>query len=296
MATDQISGMIDFPSCARLTDPAEKFPVIEIDHPACQARVALHGAQIMEWTPTGSQPTLYLSPKSALSEGIAIRGGIPICWPWFGPHPEDSTKPAHGFARTKTWQLIACEDHGASVELRFELRSDATTRALWNHEFLLIAEMRLGSELQLSLTSHNPGTTPFTETASLHTYLAVTDIETIKITGLDGTNFIEKAGGQIQPGHQAGAIQIVGELDRVYSSCGDVVLHDKNRVVHVHKHGSASTVIWNPGREKAASMKDLPLGGFSHFVCIETANALEAAVTLAPGETRVMRTRIHLTD
>ena len=110
----------------------------------------------MEWAPAGHDPVIYLSPAAILEEGKAIRGGIPICWPWFGPHPDDTTKPAHGFVRTRQWALTHCEDDGASVELRFELRSSPDTLAIWPHAFEAIVEIRLGAELHVSLISHNP--------------------------------------------------------------------------------------------------------------------------------------------
>ncbi|BCU76497.1 D-hexose-6-phosphate mutarotase [Luteolibacter sp. LG18] len=284
--------MSDLPACVRLTHPAENYPVLEIEHPSCRAKVALHGAHVMEWTPAGHEPVLYLSPKTGLKEGKAIRGGIPVCWPWFGPHPSDSTKPAHGFARGKFWKLLGCRDEGASVELRFGLKADEQTRALWPHEFEAIVEVRLGAELHVSLAAHNTGTEPWVETAALHTYLTISHVDEIEITGLNGATFLEKAGGLNVPGDQAGPVRIVGEVDRVYDSTADLVLRDDARVIHVHKHGSGSTVVWNPGPEKAATLGDLPLEDYPHFVCIEAANGPGAEVTVAPGAHHVLRTRI----
>ncbi|MFD0893078.1 D-hexose-6-phosphate mutarotase [Luteolibacter ambystomatis] len=285
--------MSELPACVRLTHPAENYPVLEIDHASCRAKVALHGAHVMEWTPAGHDPVLYLSPKTGLKEGKAIRGGIPVCWPWFGPHPTDSSKPAHGFARARFWKLVDCQDEGASVELRFTLKSDEHTRALWPHEFEAIVEIRLGAELHVSLTSHNTGTGPFVETAALHTYLTISHVDAIEIAGLGGSTFLEKAGGLNVPGDQAGPVRIVGEVDRVYASTADTVLTDDDkRTIHIHKHGSGSTVVWNPGPEKAASLGDLPAGDYPHFVCIEAANTPGAEVTVPPGGHHVLRTRI----
>lgn len=283
--------MIPLPNCARFVSEREDYPVLEIAHPSCHARIALNGAHVMEWTPAGHEPVLYLSPTALLEAGKPIRGGIPVCWPWFGPHA-DPAKPAHGFARTTEWALIACEDDGASVDLRFELHSSDETLAIWPHPFEAILEIRLGAELHVSLISHNSGTTAFTETAALHTYLCVDEVSEIAISGLDGASFLEKAAGQNTRGIQEGDVQIVGELDRVYESTKDVTLTDKTRRIHVHKHGSASTVVWNPGPEKAARLGDLPPLDFPEFVCIEAANAPGAEVTVAAGATHVLRTRI----
>lgn len=142
--------MIPLPDCVRIESPSEDYPILEINHSSCRARVAFNGAHVMEWTPAGQEPVLYLSPTTFLENGKPIRGGIPLCWPWFGPHAEDSTKPPHGFVRTRQWALIACEDDGASIDLRFELQSDDESLAQWPHAFEAIVEIRLGAELHLS--------------------------------------------------------------------------------------------------------------------------------------------------
>lgn len=284
--------MIASPACIRLTHPATDYPVLEIDHPSCKARVALHGAHVMEWQPAGHPPVLYCSPETVLREGKAIRGGIPICWPWFNAHPTDPSKPAHGIARNRFWQLTDSQDGGESVDLRFELKADDATRAIWDQAFHAVVEIRLGAELHLSLTSYNAGDTAFRETGALHTYLAVDDIANVKVAGLDGAPFLETAGGRREHGVQAGEIRIEGEIDRIYASTSTVTVRDGARTIRVHKHGSASTVVWNPGPEKAAKLGDLPAADFRRFLCVEAANAPGAEVTVAPGECHVLRTRI----
>jgi glucose-6-phosphate 1-epimerase len=282
--------MIAPPACIRLTHPATDYPVLEIDHPSCKARVALHGAHVMEWQPAGHAAVLYCSPEAVLREGKAIRGGIPICWPWFNAHPTDSSKPAHGIARNRFWQLTDSQDGGESVQLRFELKSDEKTRAIWDQEFHAIVEIRLGAELHVSLTSHNTGNSVFQETGALHTYLAVDDVAEVAVTGLEGAAF--KTVGGRESGIQQGDVRIEGEVDRIYSSVATAVVRDGARTIHVHKHGSASTVVWNPGPEKAAQLGDLPPTDFRRFLCVEAANTPGAEVTVAPGDSHVLRTRI----
>jgi glucose-6-phosphate 1-epimerase len=284
--------MITSPACIRLTHPATDYPVLEIDHPSCRARVALHGAQVMEWQPAGSAPVLYCSPETVLREGKAIRGGIPVCWPWFNAHPTNPSKPAHGIARNRFWELTDSQDGGESVELRFELKPDDATRAIWDHEFHAIVEIRLGAELHVSLTTHNTGSTPFRMTGALHTYLAVDDIAKVSVAGLDGAPFLETAGGRREDSVQAGEVRIEGEVDRIYTSCSAVIVRDGVRSIQIHKHGSASTIVWNPGPEKAAKLGDLPAADFQRFLCVEAANAPGAEVTVGPGEHHVLRTRI----
>jgi glucose-6-phosphate 1-epimerase len=284
--------MIPLPSCVRLVTPTCDFPILEIVHPSCRARVALSGAHVMEWAPAGHEPVLYLSPAAVFERKKPIRGGIPVCWPWFGPHPDGVSHPAHGFARTSLWTLTVCEDMGGSVELRFELRADEVTLALWPHAFELILEIRLGAELHLSLISHNPADLPFTKTAALHTYLRVSDAAEIAISGLDGAPFIERAAGQMSVGNQRGDVKITGEVDRIYQSTREIIVTDKSRKIHVDKSGSASTVVWNPGPEKAVRLGDLPALEYSQFICIEAANTPGAEVTVAGGATHVLRTRV----
>jgi len=284
--------MISLPACVRLVDPNGEFPILEIDHPSCRARVALQGAHVMEWAPAGADPVLYLSPAAVLQPGKAIRGGIPICWPWFGPHPTDASKPAHGVARNRFWECTACQDDGASVELRFELKDSEATRQVWDHAFSAIVEIRLGAELALSLTTHNTGLLPFSETASLHAYLAVSTVDETELGGLNGATFVEHAGGETVPGLQTGPVRIVGEVDRIYASTADLTVREDHRTIRVHKHGSASTVVWNPGPEKAVRLGDLPVEDVHRFVCVETANAPGAEVTLAPGAHHVLRMRL----
>ena len=286
--------MIPLPACVRLTHPAENYPVLEIEHPSCTAKVALHGAHVMEWQPAGQAPVLYCSPEAVLREGKAIRGGIPICWPWFNAHPTDATKPAHGIARGRFWELTGCRDEGESVELRFELKANAATRAIWDQEFHAIVEVRLGAELHVSLTSQNTGTAAFAETGALHTYLAVGEIADVEATGLEGAGFVETAGGRRESAVQNGPVRIAGEVDRIYASTATVEVRDGARTILVHKHGSASTVVWNPGPEKAAKLGDMPADDYHRFLCVEAANTAGSEVTVAPGAHHVLRTRIAL--
>ena len=134
------------------------YPVFEIQHPAATARVALHGAQIMEWTPAGRDPVLYLSPHAVYREGKAIRGGVPVCWPWFGPHPSDAALPAHGFARNRFWELSEKSEVRRESGWYSPLTDSEATQRLWPHAFRLTMEMHIGAELRLALRMENTGT------------------------------------------------------------------------------------------------------------------------------------------
>jgi glucose-6-phosphate 1-epimerase len=275
------------------TELSPGYPVLEIEHPAATARVALHGAHLMEWQPAGQAPMLYLSPQSVYQEGKAIRGGVPVCWPWFGAHESDRTLPSHGFARTRFWTLAEEEENESGVRLLFTLTDDANTRGLWPHPFRLELEMLIGRELHLALRMQNTGTEPFTITGALHTYLAVGDIREVRIEGLDGAEYLDTTGTP-QARRQEGDVVFAGEVDRNYSSSATVKVRDaaQDRILTVRGAGSECTVVWNPWIAKARALTDLPDDDYLHFVCVETANAWRNTVVIPPGESHTLETTV----
>lgn len=158
-------------------------PVLVIAHPKVRAAVTLQGAHLLAWQPAGEKPVFWLSEKSAFTEGKAIRGGVPICWPWFGPAGE----PAHGFARVLPWTLSAHDENDDSVMLTLVLESNAQTKKLWPHDFTLLARFRFGERCEIELEAHGE----FEATAALHSYFAVEDIAGVEVSGL-GKTFIDK--------------------------------------------------------------------------------------------------------
>lgn len=276
-------------SSIRTTEPVPGYPVYEIDHPVCTARVALHGAHVMEWQPRNArEPVLYLSPQAVLREGKAIRGGIPICWPWFNAHPGDSAQPSHGFARSAFWEAGEFSDEAGGVTLRFSFRKDP-----WTAE----ATIRLGRTLEVELRSGNRGDSPVPVSGALHSYLRVGDAGRVRVEGLEGTSYLDTVGTPT-PRRQDGPVTFDSEVDRIYGSSSTSTLVDPagGRRIVVAKGGSPSTVVWNPWSAKAAKLGDLPDDGFRDFVCIEAAIANERAVLLEPGETHAFSTRISLGD
>jgi glucose-6-phosphate 1-epimerase len=283
------------PSSIRQTDLTSGYPVLDIQHPTCTARVALNGAHLMEWTPARQMPVLYMSPQAVLKEGKAIRGGVPICWPWFGPHETDKTLPAHGFARTRFWELTEAAEDAEGVMLKFSLRENEETRRLWPQAFHLELEMRLGTEMHLSLRMENTGNTPFTISGALHTYLAVGDIQRVTVEGLDGAEYLDTVGTQ-EVRRQSGDITFDREVDRNYRTSDEVRLKDAalNRTLVVRGSGSHTAVVWNPWIEKSKTIKDLPEDGYKSFVCLETANAWRDHVTVAPGAQHTLATTVRV--
>ncbi len=249
----------------------------------------------MEWTPTGEAPVLYLSPQAVFREGKAIRGGMPICWPWFGPHETDSKLPAHGFARTRFWQLSCTIEDEAGVTLEFTLQDSAETHGLWPHAFALRLQMHLGQQFQARLLMTNTGHEPFSITAALHSYLAVGDIRHVSVEGLDGADYRDNCGSQ-QVHRQSGDILFTSEVDRDYDSSAKVTVHDEinKRQLVVTSAGSRCTVVWNPWIEKSRTLSDMPDEDYQRFVCIETANAWKDIILLAPGQSHELSTRIEV--
>lgn len=270
---------------------APGFIVIDVTTPFSAARIALQGAHVMTWQPKSQKPVIWLSQAAKFAPGKSIRGGVPICWPWFGPHATESGYPGHGFARTIPWLLL--EAHrlpDRRVRLVFEPQLDETCRAQWPHASTVRFTVTLGQELVVSLATTNTGSTSFTLGQALHTYFAVGDVHRIEIAGLEGCRYIDKVDGGKRK-KQQGRVTIVGEVDRIYldtAGCCGIIDPAWKRTILITSTGSRSTVVWNPGKEKAARMGDFGRQGEDRMVCVETANAAADAITLAPGETHRM--------
>lgn len=250
------------------------------------AEVLLHGALVTRWQPAGAAPVLFLSGRAPDAPGRAPRGGVPLVFPWFGPHPTDRRAPMHGFARTRPWRLVASEVADDAVALELALEDDAETRAAWPPAFALRYRVTVGDALTLALEVVNRSDAPFTFEVALHTYLAVGDVERIAITGLEDTPYIDKVDAFTRKRHDGGPLRLTGETDRVFlGTRARCVVADPalGRRLSVDKTGSATTVVWNPWATRAAAIADLEAGGWRRMVCVETANAADDAVSLAAG-------------
>ncbi|PKH26879.1 D-hexose-6-phosphate mutarotase [Enterobacterales bacterium CwR94] len=243
-----------------------ELPVLVISHPQVRAAVALQGAHLLAWQPTGEQPVIWLSEKTPLAAGKALRGGVPICWPWFGPAGE----PAHGFARNQSWTLASHDKNDDSVMLTLMLSHNAQTLKLWPHEFTLYARFRFSADrCELELEAHGD----YQSTAALHSYFTVADIAGVEVTGLGGP-YIDKV-SQVQDAINTQGKQRYDErIDRIYTQPEDCsVIHDAvgQRVLEIYHHHQSDVVTWNPGPELSCSMADLANDGYKRFVCVETA-------------------------
>jgi glucose-6-phosphate 1-epimerase len=250
------------------------------------ATIALQGAHVMTYELRGQEPVLWLSRYAKFAPGKSIRGGVPVCWPWVGPHPDDASKPAHGFARTVLWEVLetsAAAD--GATRIRFGLVQTETTRAQWPHPSTAQLAVTVGTDLRVELITRNEGDKPFALGEALHTYFHISDVADVAIRGLEGCDYLDKVNGFARATQQ-GAIVIESEVDRIYlNTQADCLIEDRGlkRRIRIAQQGSRSTVVWNPWIEKAEKMGDFGPDGHRGMVCVETANALENTVTVAPG-------------
>lgn len=282
------------PPSVRL-DGTGALPMLRVDGADGWAVVSLHGAHVTQWGPHGEPSALWLSPLSRFDERSAIRGGIPVCFPWFGPSAGHPEAPRHGFARTSLWTLDGAEDDGHDVTVRLSLHDDDRTRAsAWPHPFSAVLTVVVGARLTVSLEVTSTGDRPVAYEEALHTYLAVTDVTRTEVTGLEEIPYVDKtADGAQRPGEPR-ALRLTGETDRIYPGAlaPVTVLDAGGRWTQVTKQGSASTVVWNPWRDGARATSDMDDDGWRTMVCVEAANVGPAAVHLAPGESHTLRTTI----
>jgi D-hexose-6-phosphate mutarotase len=264
----------------------------DITNPHATARICLQGGHVLSWQPTTTpEPVIWMSADAQFAVGKPIRGGIPVCWPWFGAHASDDTLPAHGFARTQPWQVKGTRslDDG-STEISLTMPLTHTMQAMWPHQTQLDMLINVGKTLKIALITRNLGASDIAVTEALHTYLAVSNIAQIELNGLQGTHFHDKAAGWTE-GDQAGTISFDQEFDRVYVNTPNrctIVDTGFKRNIHIAKLGSQSTVVWNPWAARAAQMGDLGEEGWKSFVCVETANALRNAVTVPAAKSHTM--------
>lgn len=268
--------------------------VAQITTPQASARVALQGAHVLAWQPTGQSPVLWVSRAAIYAPGHAVRGGVPVCWPWFGAR---DGLPAHGFVRTRRWQVrAASQDAAGQVVLRLGMRDDARTRALWDFAFDLELSVTVGPSLRLALSTRNTGAAPFTITQALHSYFCVGDIAQTSVKGLDGCDYLDKV-QDFAPARQKGAVEFTGETDRIYTdTTTDCVIEDSasGRSIRVAKQGSTSTVVWNPWCEREKAIADMAAGEHRHMLCVETCNAGPDQITLAPGDSHTLAATISV--
>jgi len=274
-----ITGVLDF---------------VETEHGLVKARISLggvtgelylQGAQVTAWQPPVERPVLFTSPNSAFAQGRAIRGGIPIVFPWFGPSRHIPTAPQHGFARTATWHLDGVETAGGGLlTLTLSLGDGDVGSPFWPERFRAVYTVTFAQTLSLRLAVQNRATHPIVFEEALHSYFAISDVTEIAISGLAGVSYIDKADAARRKVQTADLVTITAETDRVYlDTPGQCVIEDRGwrRRIVIEKDGATSSVVWNPWAEKAAAMADLGDPAWRGMVCVESGNIADNELRLA---------------
>jgi glucose-6-phosphate 1-epimerase len=293
---DELNRRFAIPGVAQITGGNGGLPRISVTTPVASAEIYLHGAQVTSWRPAGHEDVIFLSRQSQFEAGKAIRGGIPVCFPWFRNKVDDPKAPSHGVVRTKAWELDSVEVRGDGVLVSLSTVSDEGTRAWWPHDFHLVHRATIGTQLtqELIMTNTDPGAVRFEE--ALHTYYRVGAAENVRISGLDGVAYLDNTDGNREK-RQDGDIVFTAQTDRAYLDTTHAVeIFDPvlRRRIRLEKQDSRTTVVWNPWSTGAQSLSDLGDDEWRTMACVEASNMRAYPVDLAPGQQHTMKTVIHV--
>ena len=297
-AIPELDHRFELPGTAQVVEGNGGLSKVRITCPEAVGEMYLHGAHVTSWKPVGGEEVLFLSSQSRWAQGHAIRGGVPVCFPWFGGKADDPTAPAHGFVRTTAWQLESIAQVGGAVTVSMFTESDEGTKRWWPAEFRLVHRATFGSELSLELVVTNTGGTSLRFEEALHAYHRVGNIEKTRVRGLDTVHYFDKTDSNRKK-MQHGEIVIVSETDRVYLDTRDPIeLEDPvlRRRTRVTKENSRTTVVWNPWVQKAHSLSDFADDEWMQMICIESSNVSDFAVDLAPGQRHKMKALVRVAN
>ena len=277
----------------------EGFPFITVVNKFAEADISLYGGQVANFRPNNTMEILWISPNSHFEEGLAIRGGIPVCFPWFGPHKTDADKPQHGFARLMFWDVAETKSQPTGETLvRLQLCSSEKTKQYWPHDFCAELIFVVGKTLSTTLKVTNTSSETMEYTGALHSYFSLSAIENITIEGLQNTKYFDQL-------ESAESVQEEPELKiqkaetlHYLNTEADCVIYDSvfGRRISVAKTGSKVTTVWNPWEETSRETDDLPDDGYQTFVCVEAVNAFNDAIKLDAGESHETTAIIGLAD
>jgi glucose-6-phosphate 1-epimerase len=288
--------MVKLPEGARLETGQGGLERLVLSTAEAEVHVYRHGAHVTHFQPVGERPVLFLSRQSQFAAGKPIRGGVPICFPWFGPNGDDAAAPLHGFARLTEWALVSVEKEAdGELAATLELCPDEHTNRFFPYVFRARLVVVAGRALRLALAVRNEGEQPFRFTEALHSYLAVGDARQLRITGLERARYVDKADAGAVKTLGDAALRIEGETDRVFGGhAGPIAIEDPawRRRIRVERTGSATAVVWNPWVAKAKAMPDFGDDEWTGMICVEAANALDDSVTLPPGAPHELATTI----
>lgn len=262
--------------------------VLVIDNPFCQATIAYQGAQVLHYQQKQKLPILWLSQGNAFQPGKAIRGGIPLCFPWFGPHPEKPDLPSHGFARQMDWQLQQASENAQGHQLRFVLRDNPATRLLWDYAFEAVMDIHLGAQLEITFQLSNTDHQPFEFGFAWHSYFDIQDISQTEVHGLEHVVFLDQLSPEAGYSHvESQPVSFCSETDRIYQQAGGnyQIRSGQQAPIQIGAPACNSVVVWNPWAEKADRLGDMPAESWKHMLCIECGQVGEAKVHLEAGQT-----------
>ncbi len=279
------------------------WPFIQIHNAHARATISLYGGQVLGFHPHhATDDLMFLSERAFYEQGKAIKGGAPICWPWFGADTSGMNRGAHGFARNQLWRVVSTRelaDDGAT-EVVLALNPSPKSLELWAHTFELTSTITVGKTLKIALVTRNTSDTPMYLTQAIHTYFKVGDIGQTQVLGLENTQYIDNAvGGNREIKPQMGAIDFTQEVDRIYTHTPlamrivDAVLQ---RSIRIQTTGSHSTVVWNPWEALAKKAPDLNDEDYQKFVCVETTNAADDCVQIAPNASHTLSAEYSITS
>jgi len=294
---DALNRRCAIPGIAQVVPGNGGLPKVKIITAAATAEIYLHGAQVTAWKPAGTEEVIFVSDQSHWQDGKAIRGGVPICFPWFRAKADDPRAPSHGVVRTKQWRLdsITSESDGLVVVL-LSTQSDESTRRWWLHEFRLVHRITVGNPLSMELTATNTGSAPLQFEEALHTYFRVGQVENVRVRGLDGVTYLDNTDGN-RAKVQSGEVIFTSATDNAYlDTYAPLELVDPTlgRVIRTEKQGSATTVVWNPWQQGASTLADLGDEEWRVMACVEASNILGAAVYLDPGGEHTMHSTLSI--
>ena len=264
------------------------FEYLEIQNSVASAKISLQGAHLFEYKTLNEEPLLWVSKASNFKVGESIRGGVPICWPWFGMHKTDTSLPQHGFARTSIFSHVDTKESKDSTELTFLLKSSKETLDMWKYKFELEYKVTIGAELKLELTTNNCDKEAFNITQALHTYFNTSDTSNVHVKGLENKPYFDALTCENKT--QNGIIKIDREVDRVYQHVNTpITIVDKNRSITITNEGSDSVVVWNPWIDKCSRMSAMNSDSYKTMLCIESANAFDDEREIPPSKTHTLK-------
>ena len=270
----------------------DNIPFVEINNKQAKLTLSLQGAHVLSWQPDGSDDVIWISEDAQFLQGKSIRGGIPICWPWFGAHENNQSFPAHGFARTVLWtvsetKIISLGETQITLKLSTN-ELDQNIRDMWRFNTEVEYRITVSNILKLELTTSNHSAEDIIIGQALHTYFNIEDIANTKVYGLEGKTYLDKP-DDFNAKQQNGVIEIKDEVDRVYLDTADDIIIDNNeRKIIIKKKGSQTTVVWNPWQEVANKMGDLGENGYQKMLCVESANAADDTITIKPSSSHTL--------